>query len=99
MGKKACTTRLVAPGQLGLTCGLLLLAVISAVSVIYSTYQSRQLFNQVQQLQRKEWALEEDWERLLLEQSTWASHERVSKIAESRLGMITPDPATIKVVP
>lgn len=99
MRKPTPTARLVAPGQLGLIGALLLGVVVSAVAVIYSTYLSRQLFNEVQQLQRGEWALEEERERLLLEQSTWASHERVSEIASSKLDMVSPDPAAIRVVP
>ena len=71
--------RFLRPGQLAVSCALLALVVISALSVIYSTYRSRQLFNELQQLQRAEWNLDEDWERLLLEQGTWASHERVSQ--------------------
>lgn len=99
MQKKTPTKRTVRPGQLGVACALLVAVVVSAMTVVYSTYQSRQLFNQAQQLHRDEWTLEEDWERLLLEQSTWASHARVSKIAERELGMISPDPAAMRVVP
>jgi cell division protein FtsL len=77
---------------------LLLSVAFSALAVIDSTHRSRELFNEWQQLQRQEWALEEDWERLLLEQGTWAAHERVSQIAESKLGMTQPDPAAIKVI-
>jgi len=92
------TQRFLRPGQLLVTAALLLLVIVSALAVVYSTHRSRQLFNEWQQLQRKEWALDEDWERLLLEQSTWAAHERVSVIAETRLNMTMPDPAGIKVV-
>lgn len=98
MQTAASTQRFLRPGQLLVTAVLLLLVVISALAVVYSTHRSRQLFNEWQQLQRKEWALDEDWERLLLEQSTWAAHERVSVIAETRLNMTMPDPAGIKVV-
>ena len=90
--------RFLRPGQLAVSCALLALVVISALSVIYSTYRSRQLFNELQQLQRAEWSLDEDWERLLLEQGTWASHERVSQLAETKLDMVMPDPAAIQVV-
>lgn len=99
MRKPTPTARLVAPGQLGLAGALVLAVVVSSIGVIYSTYLSRQLFNETQRLQRGEWSLEEERERLLLEQSTWASHERVSDIAASKLDMVSPDPVTIKVVP
>jgi cell division protein FtsL len=94
----ASPQRSLRPAQLLVTAVLLLLVVSSALAVVYSTHRSRALFNEWQQLQRSEWTLDEDWERLLLEQSTWAAHERVSVIAESRLNMTMPDPAAIKVV-
>ena len=51
---------------------VLLLVVASALGVIYSSYKSRQLFSDLQQQNREAMRLEEDWGRLLLEQSTWA---------------------------
>lgn len=87
------------PGQLATTLTLLVLVVVSALAVVASTHRARDSFNELQQLQRAEWALDEEWERLLLEQSTWAAHERVNQIAESRLDMVLPDPAAIRVVP
>lgn len=94
----AVTQRFLRPGQL-LVTGLLLLAVVaSALTLIYTTHRSRVLFNDWQQQQRREWALDEDWERLLLEQGTLAGYERVSQSAESRLDMVMPDPAAIQVV-
>ncbi|HSB95386.1 MAG TPA: cell division protein FtsL [Spongiibacteraceae bacterium] len=92
------TQRFLRPGRVLVTLLLLISVAISALAVIDSTHRSRELFNEWQQLQRREWALEEDWERLLLEQSTWAAHERVSQIAESKLDMTLPDPVAIKVV-
>lgn len=94
----AATPRFLRPGQV-LVTGLLLVAVIgSALMLIYTTHRNRQLFNEWQQQQRREWALDEDWERLLLEQGTLAGYERVSQSAESRLDMIMPEPAAINVV-
>lgn len=87
------------PGQLATALGLLALVVVSALAVVDSTHRARERFNQLQVMQREEWALDEEWERLLLEQSTWAAHERVNQIAESKLDMVLPDPAAIKVMP
>jgi len=42
--------------------------------------------------------LQEDYGRLLLEQSTWASHHRVEKVARKDLGMRAPDLARYTVV-
>lgn len=98
MQKTASTQRFLRPGQVLVTVLLLVAVVISSLALIYSTHRSRELFNDWQQQQRREWALDEDWERLLLEQGTLAAHERVSQSAESRLDMVMPDPAAIKVV-
>ncbi len=87
------------PGQLAMSLALLALVVVSALAVVDSTHRSRERFNELQNQQRQEWALDEEWERLLLEQSTWAAHERVNQIAETKLDMVLPDPATIKVMP
>lgn len=96
--QKTTMQRSFRPGQLVVT-GLLLIAVVgSSVMLIYTTHQSRILFNDWQQQQRREWALDENWERLLLEQGTLAGYERVSQSAESRLDMVMPDPAAIQVV-
>jgi len=76
----------------------LLLVVISALSVVYSSYKSRQLFSQFQQQNRQAMRLEEQWGRLLLEQSTWASHARIERLAKSELNMVVPAPETVIVV-
>ncbi len=98
MRKTATTLRFVRPGQVVVTAGLVLLLLISALALINSTHRGRELFNELQQQQRREWALDEDWERLLLEQGTLAAHERVSQTAEGRLDMVMPDPAAMRVV-
>lgn len=98
MRKTAATQRFLRPGQIVVTVALVLLVTISALALIYSTHRSRDLFNEWQQQQRREWALDEDWERLLLEQGTLAAYERVSQSAESQLDMVMPDPAAVRVV-
>lgn len=94
----AATQRSLRPGQILVSAVLLIAVVGSALMLIYTTHRNRVLFNDWQQQQRREWALEEDWERLLLEQGTLAGYERVSQSAESKLDMVMPDPATINVV-
>ena len=77
---------------------VLLLVVTSALGVVYSSYESRQLFSDLQQRNRATMRLEEDWGRLLLEQSTWASHARIEHLAKTQLKMIVPDPKAIVIV-
>lgn len=98
MRKTVSPQRFLRPGQIIVTAVLVLLVVISALALIYSTHRGRELFNELQQEQRREWALDEDWERLLLEQGTLAAYERVSQTAENRLDMVMPDPAAVRVI-
>jgi cell division protein FtsL len=69
---------------------LALLVIISAVSVIYAKHLNRNEFIQLQQLEKQRDLLNEEWGRLLLEESTWGSPSRVEQQARSRLDMIVP---------
>jgi len=69
---------------------LILLVLISSFAVIYSQHQSRQLFVQLQALQKQVDDLDIEWGRLQLEQSSWSSHGRIEKIAVTKLGMSLP---------
>ncbi len=77
---------------------LLALVLISAFGTIYSTHACRALYTQLQDLESSQWYLQEDYGRLLLEQSTWASHYRVEKVARGDLGMGAPNLAQYKVI-
>ena len=77
---------------------LLMLSVCSAFLVIHSTHDCRQLYARLQVLEASRWHLEEEYGRLLLEQSTWASHHRVEKVATDDLGMLPPGLAELRVV-
>jgi cell division protein FtsL len=79
--------------------GLLALILLSTFAVIHSTHACRALYAQLQVLESSQWYLQEDYGRLLLEQSTWASHYRVEKVARGDLNMQAPDLALFKVVP
>ena len=70
---------------------MMVMAVIaSAMAVVYSKHSSRVEFVALQKLEYKPDALNEEWGRLLLEQSTWASPGRVEQQARLRLKMIVP---------
>jgi len=63
---------------------------ISAVAVIYTKHLTRNQFIQLQQQEKQRDLLNEEWGRLLLEQSTWASPGRVEQQASQRLNMMVP---------
>jgi cell division protein FtsL len=83
---------------LTLNAVLLLLVLVSAFATIYSTHACRALYTQLQVLESSQWYLQEDYGRLLLEQSTWASHYRVEKVARSDLGMGAPNLSRYRVI-
>ncbi|MBW2940216.1 cell division protein FtsL [Zhongshania aquimaris] len=77
---------------------LILLVIISCIAVVQSSHKSRKLFGQLQDLRRDAMLLEEDWGRLLLEQSTWASPDRVQDMAVQKLKMQAPKAREVKMV-
>lgn len=78
--------------------GAAALVVLSAFAVIHSTHSCRGLYTTLQELESSQWYLQEEYSRLLLEQSTWASHYRVEKVARGELGMQPPGIERLQVV-
>jgi cell division protein FtsL len=81
-----------------LSAGALSLILVSAFGVILSTHNCREYYAQLQVLEASQWYLQEDYGRLLLEQSTWASHYRVEQVARRELGMLAPKASAQRVV-
>ncbi|BAL26017.1 cell division protein FtsL [Azoarcus sp. KH32C] len=69
---------------------LVAIAVASALGVVGSQHQARKLYTELEREQTRMHGLEVEWDQLQLEQSTWAAHARVEKIARERLGMRVP---------
>ena len=79
--------------------GVLVVAVmISAVGVVLSKHHSRKLFVELQALETKRDELSVEWGRLQLEQSTWATHGRIEKLARERLQMGIPTPGSAIII-
>jgi cell division protein FtsL len=80
-------------------CGVLaVLVVASAVTCVYARHESRSQFSQLQSLIAQRDALEVDWGRLQIEQSTWSTHSRVERLARKKMRMRNPAPGEILVV-
>ena len=76
------------------------LALFSAVAVVVTKHAGRSEFVVMQQLENQRDKLNEEWGRLLLEQSTWASPGRVEQQARNKLNMLTPTADnTVMVMP
>lgn len=69
---------------------LLFVAVICALGTVSSSHRARKFFVELENEQKRMRDLEVEWSQLQLEQSTWASHSRVEKIAREKLGMHPP---------
>ncbi|MBS93132.1 MAG: cell division protein FtsL [Chromatiales bacterium] len=80
-------------------CAFLSIAVITtAIACVYARHESRKQFSLLQQLIVQRDALEVDWGRLQIEQSTWSTHSRVERLARRKMGMRNPAPDEIMVV-
>lgn len=71
---------------------------ISAVWVIKTKHQSRQLFIELEALGREHDRLQVEWGRLQLEESTVGAHSRIETVARQRLGLELPESEQIVVV-
>jgi len=80
---------------------LLLLAILiaCALSLVSSQHKARKLYVELQKEQERAKQLDVEWGQLQLEQSTWAMHGRVEKIAAQKLGMRVPSATRIQIVP
>ena len=70
----------------------------SGVWVIQVEHQARQLFVELEALNRERDRLQADWGRLQLEESTWATHPLIEALARERLNLHQVDAEDIVVV-
>jgi cell division protein FtsL len=77
---------------------LLAILVACALSVVTSQHKARKLYVELQKEQELARQIEIEWGQLQLEQSTWAMHARIEKIASGQLMMHTPPPSRVQVI-
>lgn len=77
---------------------LLAILVACALGVVTSQHKARKLYVDLQKEQELAKQLEVEFGQLQLEQSTWAMHARVEKIASGQLMMRVPPPSRMQVV-
>lgn len=77
---------------------LLLVAMVSALTVVWLRHETRQHYSTLQQLQFQRDALNVEWGQLLLEEGAWSQHRRVESLARTHLGMAVPEPKQVNVV-
>jgi len=84
--------------RLALVLALAASCLASAVAVAWVRHVDRTLFVELQALERARDRMNVEWGQLQLEQSTWASHERILGVARERLDMRVPAPGQVTVV-
>jgi len=72
--------------------------VATALSIVSTSHQCRQSFAALQDLQARQWQLQEQRGKLLLQESTLAAHQRVEGLARRELGMRLPTLNELEVV-
>mgnify|MGYP001485539555 FL=1 len=77
---------------------LLAVLVACALSVVTSQHKARKFYVELQKEQELARKLEVEWGQLQLEQSTWAMHARIEKIASGQLLMRVPPASRVQVV-
>jgi cell division protein FtsL len=78
-----------------LTLLLLLGVLVCAIGTVAANHNARKLFTELEREQGRMRDLEVEWGQLQLEQSTWAGHARIEKIAREQLHMQAPKPGQI----
>ncbi len=78
---------------------LVALLLVSALGVVVSAHENRELFNTLSELQAGRDGYQREWSQLLLEQSALSAHGRVEQLASERFGMSVPGKEDVVLVP
>lgn len=81
-----------------LLLALMIAVVISAIAVVQTRHQHRQLFVHLSELESERDELNIEFGRLQLEQATWADPARIENLALNKLGMKYPNADELRVV-
>ncbi len=77
---------------------LIALVLVSALGSVAAQHKSRRTFTELERAQEHMRQLEVEWGQLQLEQSTWATHARIEKVARERLHMKPPGVTQVMAV-
>ncbi|TCS41723.1 cell division protein FtsL [Reinekea marinisedimentorum] len=73
-------------------------ALATTFSIVSVTYKTRQQFSQLEQMREELRVMQEEWGKLLLEESAFSSPSRVERIAREQLHMVLPSAENIKEI-
>lgn len=81
---------------LAIVLGVTLL--VSALATVYVQHYRRMQFVELRKLERERDDMQVEWGQLKLEQSTWATHERIERLALEKLDLHMPPAAEVVLV-
>ena len=77
---------------------LIIFCALSSMGMIYSKHESRKLFIELERLTHQTDELNIEWGQLQIEQSTWATHARIERVAIDDLSLIRPITSEIYLI-
>jgi len=72
--------------------------VLSSMAMVYTKHESRKLFVELERLTHERDDLNIEWGQLQIEQSTWATHARIERVATDELALVRPTATEIYVI-
>jgi cell division protein FtsL len=75
-----------------------IVCVVSAIALVYTKHESRNLFVELEQLTTERDQLNIEWGQLQIEQSTWATHARIERVALQELALVRPKSTEIYLI-
>jgi len=84
--------------RLALVIALAAALFVSAIATVYVQHYRRMQFVQLRKLELERDDMQVEWGQLKLEQSTWATHERIERLALEKLDLHMPPASEIVLV-
>lgn len=81
-----------------LAIALALALLVSALATVYVQHYRRMQFVELRKLELERDDMQVEWGQLKLEQSTWATHERIERLALEKLDLHMPPAAEVVLV-
>ena len=69
---------------------LLVAVIATSIGVTWAEFASRKSFQQLQLLRVEMDVVDTTWKKLTIEKSTWATPDRMERVAKEELGMFIP---------
>lgn len=71
---------------------------LSALAIVFTKHESRKLFVELEGLTTERDELNIEWGQLQIEQSTWATHARIERVAMEEMSLVRPQSEEIFVI-